>query len=273
MCSELSIGIFQTSTIDLLNSEMVCFARSGYNVPLAQCENWFRLLARYLGGVQITVTFSADESTKTTGSASQEFFDSLPRDKGDFIIETEPFYDQLPCMRALPPLCDVTDREDQQELTLTKALQEALERVLSICEHRKTLDGREVHLSCKFSIDKNDMPVLFDALKQHQKQQADPIITHAYLDNRDGRIFLLVVGGHPISVTANGVSDGTLPVLDFDDGFVGNTATDSMHQRFLLWKELFRNTNGDSWHVPILSNPITVTVPSSHPGFNRTVYF
>jgi len=231
---------------------MVCFASSEYKVPLDQCENWFRLLARYLGGVQVTVTFSADGSTEKSGPISDEFFCSLPRDKGDFIIVTKPFYDGLPCMRSLPLLCDSADPEEKQNLALSEAVQNALDSVLSICERRKNFGNREVFLSCKFSIAKKDVPALFDALNHHQQQQEDRIITRAYLD--DGSIVLLVVGGHPISVSPGGAWDGTLPVLDFDDGFVGSTATESMKQHFLIWKEKFQLSNGDTWHEPILRN-------------------
>lgn len=245
---------------------MVCFAQSNYEIPVSQCENWFRLLACYLVGVPVTVTFSLDESMQKVGVIGEELFDSLPRDKGDFTILTERFGDQLVCMRALPPFCssnsaeNLTQKDDEEteekqqakQVPLTDGVQNALTRVLSLCKRRKNLGGSEVFVSCEFSIEKEDLFVVFDALRQREQLAEEPFVTHGYYDS-DECFFLVVNRRHPIVVTPKGASDGRLPVLDFDDGFVGN-ASDSMMEQFSEWKRRFEASDGDTWHEPILRN-------------------
>ncbi len=219
---------------------MVCFTTSEYKLTPA-----LRLLIpRYLEGIRVNV--KKDDGI-IGGSMGPGFLDDVPDGE---TVTTERFWSGHVSSQVLPVW-----NQPPAAPNADAASVEAAEWIDSTIGRRLSLDGNELFLYAKFQrkLDCGILPAL-GLIKRGNSVQ------RWFYSPAEEKAVLLIrgaVGHHAIEVTATGVWDTSLPILDFDDGFVQDAFGDAflpveMREQWTAWKKKLDDTKGESWADPIL---------------------
>lgn len=231
---------------------MVCFTAHLFKFNSTNANNWFNLLCKYYSGVGVNVITDGVHSTK--GDISMDFFQNKLIKGETYEIRTERFWAELAAIKCMPLYVndDVNILRFQQNDSNNLDISNATKSIDSIISSRLSHGGQEVFLRSKYSLGTfDDLVTAFSLIKNTQD------ITRYYASASDKVIIIVLKDSHTLLLSTDGVSDGTLPIFDIDDGFSLDAFDTGLliyefNKKFALWSKEFKESNGDNWNEQIV---------------------
>ena len=229
---------------------MVCFTAHGYTFTNKNRHNWAALLAKFLSGVECTVTVDGGDPVATTCGRLH----TLPEGE-EFYLETKRFWAARAATHAMPTPDDWFAREGHTRPDATTPTgaqtQETVATITGLIASRRGCGSQDIMLRCGLAEPTFDGLLLAASLAALSQED----VTRFYCSRAAEQILLVLADRHCIAISTAEVSDWNLPALDFEDGFKTDQLANHPPEwdtSFAQWRAECLATDYASWQNRIL---------------------